>query len=273
MSVRCRCKALRGRGVALLTAMLVVALATVAAVAITSRQQLDVRRAGNVFAQDQAYLYALAVEAYALGLLDTFETIDELPWNGCRSPEIPMAIDDARMKVWIEDLQCRFNLNRLQPGDDAALADFVALLNAIRNRDGGVQADPETLGRAIRDWLDPQSDDPVYRNRRPSYVSANQPMLDPSELRLVGDMDAATWRVLSPYVTALPVTDAGVRLLGAPQAIRDVFGEPQSGKQAASRFYRIALQVELGRHRLLQCSVLDAETHGVLLRELAACGP
>ena len=53
------------RGVALVTALLVVALATVAAVAMASRQQLDVRRTANLLQGDQAYVYAQAVEDWA----------------------------------------------------------------------------------------------------------------------------------------------------------------------------------------------------------------
>lgn len=55
-------------GVALITAMLVVALASVAAVAMTSRQQLDIRRTGNILHADQAYLYALGGELWAKDL-------------------------------------------------------------------------------------------------------------------------------------------------------------------------------------------------------------
>ena len=46
----------RQRGVALITALLVVALATVAAVAMATRQQLDIRRTGNLLHGEQAYL-------------------------------------------------------------------------------------------------------------------------------------------------------------------------------------------------------------------------
>lgn len=262
----------RQRGVALLTAVLVVALATVAAVSIATRQQLDIRRAGNLLAQDQAYLYALAVEAYALRLLDRVEKVAELPWQGCRSPRVPLALDDANLQVWLEDLQCRFNLNRLQPGDDAALADFVSLVTAVNAAGGQTRVDGETLGRAVRDWLDPETDDPLYRMQTPATLSANQAMLDPAELQRVRGVDAATWQALAPYVTALPETGAALRLQDAPPVIREAFG-PAEEDAAASRFYRLAVQVELGRHRLLLCSVLDVAQARAVLRRQGPCGP
>ena len=42
------------RGVALITALLVIALVTAAAVAMASRQQLDIRRTANILQRDQA---------------------------------------------------------------------------------------------------------------------------------------------------------------------------------------------------------------------------
>ena len=59
----------RQRGVALITALLIVALATIAAVAMASRQQLDVRRTANILDGDQAFFYALGVESWARRIL------------------------------------------------------------------------------------------------------------------------------------------------------------------------------------------------------------
>ena len=59
----------RQRGVALITAVLVVALAAVAAAAMTTRQTVDVRRAANVMDADQAQLYLLGAEAWAAQVL------------------------------------------------------------------------------------------------------------------------------------------------------------------------------------------------------------
>ena len=50
----------RCRGVALLTALLVVALVTVAAVAMVARQSLDIHRTANVLDADRAWQVAYA---------------------------------------------------------------------------------------------------------------------------------------------------------------------------------------------------------------------
>ncbi|HIP53142.1 MAG TPA: hypothetical protein EYH03_03925, partial [Chromatiales bacterium] len=57
------------KGVALLTALLIVALATIAAVSFSSRQKLTLRLTSNVLASDQAYMYAIGGEYWARGQL------------------------------------------------------------------------------------------------------------------------------------------------------------------------------------------------------------
>ena len=50
------------KGVALITALLIVALATIVSVKIATHLQLDVRRTGNMLASEQATQYVLAAE-------------------------------------------------------------------------------------------------------------------------------------------------------------------------------------------------------------------
>ena len=47
----------REKGVALITVMLILALATILAVSMSTRQQLDIHRSANVFNFEQAYMY------------------------------------------------------------------------------------------------------------------------------------------------------------------------------------------------------------------------
>ena len=57
------------RGAALLTAILITALVTITAAAMATRQQLDIRRTSNLVNGDQAWLYSLGMEAWALQIL------------------------------------------------------------------------------------------------------------------------------------------------------------------------------------------------------------
>ena len=52
----------RERGVALITAILVVAIAAIIATSMMSRQNFDTRRTANIIHRDQAIAYALGAE-------------------------------------------------------------------------------------------------------------------------------------------------------------------------------------------------------------------
>jgi len=117
------------QGVALITALLISALVTVAAVAMASRQQLDVRRTGNMLEADQAYMYALAAEALAIQVLNVdrglnqIDTLDDI-WNEELPPTI---IEGGMISGSIDDLQGRFNLNNLidvTPGNNKGKPDI-----------------------------------------------------------------------------------------------------------------------------------------------------
>ena len=266
----CRRSRRRQRGVALITALLVVVLATVAAVSMVTRQHLDIRRAGNVLTQDQAYLTALAAERYALKLLSESEGDRELPWDGCVSPPLRVSIGDARMDIWLEDMHCRFNLNNLAGANEASVAGFVRLLEGIRADYPELAFDPDQVVAATQDWMNPETDDPVYRLASPPYLSANRVFAVPEELRLVQGMDADLWLVLAPYVTALPRTGTSINMEYASDPIREAFAA--TGETRASEsFFRLAVHTELAGRRLLLCSLLDAAGARVVWRSQSAC--
>jgi len=95
--------------------LLIVALATVTAVAMTTRQQFDIRRTANLLNSEQAYLYALGGEEWAKQILlrdaakNKFDHTKEL-WA---LPLPPTFISGGNLQGHIEDLQSRFNLNNL----------------------------------------------------------------------------------------------------------------------------------------------------------------
>ena len=202
------------RGVALITALLVVALATVAAVAMASRQQLDVRRTANLLQGDQAYAYAQAVEDWARVVLrrDAEDNnIDKLDDNWAQRLS-PIAVPGGQVDGYIIDLQGRFNLNNLAKpdptpenlNDNPDFVYFQNLLTALELND--------QLALAVLDWVDADfetrfpdgAEDDVYLSAEVPYRAANRPFQSISELRLVKGFDATVWNKLAPYVSALP---------------------------------------------------------------------
>ncbi|MDH5784557.1 MAG: type II secretion system minor pseudopilin GspK [Chromatiales bacterium] len=206
------------RGVALIKAMLVVALATTVAVAMVSRQQFDIRRTGNLLQLGQAGLYTDGVEAWAAQLLrrdreDNAVDHAEEEWATVLPP-IP--VDGGSVAGSITDLQGRFNLNTLLSGgkiDSKAVERFRRLLTALRDEypQEGEGINPE-LAMVMVDWLDTDletsfpdgaEDDHYLGGERP-YRSANGVVVSPSELLLLKGMDHKSYLLLKQHVTALP---------------------------------------------------------------------
>lgn len=255
----------RQRGVALITALLVVAIATVAAVEIVSRQHLDIRRAQNALARDQGYALALGAEAGALALLkaDLFmgTTVDSLN-EGWAQPVLLPDVQGAKLSLQLEDLQGRFNLNNLTtlPQDPAQAANnlqykrFRTLLEnvATDNPDtvDGAEFNPDQLISALVDWMDQDflprpggAEDDYYLGLERPYRTGGQPLASPSELMLIKGYTPAFYEKLAPYVSALPVQGQPTPInvnTAKPQVLR--MFDRRIDKDAAERLAKQAAQ-------------------------------
>jgi general secretion pathway protein K len=117
-------------GVALITVLLIVFLATLAATSLASLQQFAIRRSTLLQHQQQAHLYALGAEQWAMAILrrdlkhdleqgTPVDSLDE-DWAVIQ-PVLP--IEGGVISGRIQDLQGRFNLNNLlktKPGSAPA---------------------------------------------------------------------------------------------------------------------------------------------------------
>ncbi len=198
------------RGVALVTALLVVSLATVAAVAMATRLQVDMRRTANLLHGEQAYAYAIAAESWACVILrrDAGESEHDALAEDWATALPPIAVEGGFVNGHIYDLQGRFNVNSLvgtdgKP-DERQLAYFQRLLTVL-----GLEP---ALAPALLDWIDADinaispdgAEDDSYLLAQPPYRAANRPLASISELRLVQGYTAEVMAVLAPHVTALP---------------------------------------------------------------------
>ena len=215
----------RQRGVALITAVLMVSLATVAAVAMATRQQLDLRRTGNLLHGEQAWAYVLGAESWARVILARDLTQNKTDsgqddW----ATQVPAAfVEGGSVAGRVVDLQGRFNLNSLVDAQGlavpAAIARFKRLLQVLDIS--------ETLANALVDWLDKNVDvtfpdgaeDNAYLLLNPPYRAANRPLGSVSELRLVQGFSAEVVDKLRPFVCALPTSAGAVNVNTAPAEV------------------------------------------------------
>ncbi|WP_275100442.1 type II secretion system minor pseudopilin GspK [Sedimenticola hydrogenitrophicus] len=199
----------KNRGIALITAILAVSIATVLAVSMVSRQQRDIHKTENILRLEQAWLLVHGIDAWAIGALDRDKqknTTDSAAdyWN---IPIKQTAVSGGELAANIHDMQGRFNINNLrgdQGVDKLELARFQRLLKLH-------DLSPDLID-AVIDWMDSDSEvrypngaeDMTYNNASPPYRTANVPMVHPSELLAVDGMTQDAYELLIPYVVTLP---------------------------------------------------------------------
>ena len=199
------------RGVAILTAMLIVTVATIIAANLMWQATLDLRRAESALAADQGLLFMQGAEAWAADILrqDQVDSPDSDNLSEQWAIELPpLPVDGGTISGKLEDLQGRFNLNNLINAsgeqDQLARKQFERLLQLL-------DLDP-TLAGAVVDWLDGDTEirfpdggeDGSYTDTDPQYRTANVMVTTPSELMAVLRFDREIYAKLAPYVTVLP---------------------------------------------------------------------
>ncbi len=108
------------RGVAVLTAMLVVAIGTIIAVNLMWQATLDLRRTESALAADQGLMFMQGAEAWAADILRQ-DQVDSPSSDNLSEPWAtqlpPLPVDGGTIIGKLEDLQGRFNLNNLIKAD------------------------------------------------------------------------------------------------------------------------------------------------------------
>jgi general secretion pathway protein K len=220
------------RGVALIIALILVALATILATKLSFDGWLERRRTLGVLAAEQAVHFGLGAEALAADVLGQAPSTQQVtlnqPWAQPTQP-LPLTPPDdpegepiGSLQGALEDMQGRFNLNNLAhvkvpatgaPApisatttqfDPEPLEQFKRLLKSVGLED-------KWAGIA-RDWITatdiPSSPDgakdSIYTSQTPPYRTGMYPMMSASELMNMPGFGADRYRKIAPYVTALP---------------------------------------------------------------------
>ncbi|HEX3125411.1 MAG TPA: type II secretion system minor pseudopilin GspK [Rhodanobacteraceae bacterium] len=196
----------RQRGVALLVALLVVALATVLIASLLDRGELSLARTRNQLRESQAEAYAQGLEAYAARVLQQDWALNGGGADSNASmwavPLPPTPVPSGLIAATMRDRNGCFNLNNLVDAGGSPnpqwLEKFRRLLTALR-------LDPN-LADAVSAWLNPGpgNDDPYYLAQAVAYRQAKQQFIHVSELRLVKGVSGDAYAALAPHVCALP---------------------------------------------------------------------
>jgi general secretion pathway protein K len=243
----------RQRGVALIIALVLVALATILATKMTFAGFLERRRAIGVMAAEQAMQFGLGAEALAADALaqdaqtNGQQTTLAGPWAQ-PTPPLPITPADdpegepiGTMQGQLDDMQGLFNLNNLArvvaggatpvpTQDPQPLEQFQRLLVLV-----GLE--PKWAAIA-RDWIDPDdipgtpdgAEDQVYTSQMPPYRTGNWPMMSASELMNLPGFGADRYRKIAPYVTALPSSTVPINICTAPAVVLESLAENLNGE-------------------------------------------
>ena len=199
------------RGVAAVTAILVVAVAASAATYMLAQQSATLGQTALVASRAQADLYAQAGLDWARGILaedartSTIDTLAE-PWS---RPIAGLPVERAVVNGRILDAQARFNLNNVVKDGKKSDADVQILRRLLAS----LKLDPD-LADAVVDWIDPDADpagqggaeDSFYLSQPRPYRAANRPLAQVEELYRVRGFDAKAIAALAPHVVAIAGT-------------------------------------------------------------------
>lgn len=239
------------RGVALIIALVIVALATVLAWKVGFDSYLERQRTLAVMSVEQAMQFGLGAEALAADALSaqlqqTPQVTLAQPWAQPTAPlpitpeESPDGAPIGTLQGALEDLQGRFNLNNLGhllpdgTQDPQPLAQFQRLLVSVH-------LEPK-WAEITRDWIDADNvpgqpdgaEDDVYTRLTPPYWTGNWPMTSPTELMALPDFGRERYLAIAPYITALPTSTAKINICTAPALVLESLAPNLSGEYSGN---------------------------------------
>ena len=211
------------QGIALITILVMVALATILAATIAKRQANTAENTAYLMRQNQSLLYAKSAEAFFSELLvddaDNAGAVDSLQENWAK-PMPTFPVEDGFVSGTLQDESGKFNLNSLVndegvPNPQAKLW-FEKLLLRV-----GL---PEKLSEAVIDWQDADeeisgtmgAENSYYQGLPQGYLAANSKFHNVEELKLVRGFKDQKYLQIVDYVSALPASDSKVNVNTAP---------------------------------------------------------
>lgn len=214
----------RERGAAVITAMLMVALAATTASFMLWQNHLWLRQVENLGDQAQARWIARAASNWGRAVLDEDSRDVDHGAEQWAAQLPPLEAEGGQVSGSLRDAQGQINLNNLVQNGKISMAD-AAILRRLLDE---LQINPGLID-ALADWMDVDSEvtapggaeDQYYLSLTPPYRAANRMLSDVGELYRVRGFTAETVARLRPFVTALPaptpvnVNSAGPEVLAA----------------------------------------------------------
>ncbi len=210
------------KGVALITALMVMSLATITAVSMTADQQIYMRRTENIRDHEQVFMYLLSAEDFTkIVLAEDDPKQDSFKDDWYSEEPIVFPIEGGVLTGKVSDLQGKLNVNNLSRTPRNKW-DEDRLRQAMINNNI-----PTDLASIIIDWMDDNQDalpggaeDVDYLNGDRPYRTAGTKMGSISELKLLKGMNQEKYEELLEVLTVIPNEDnATININTAPAEV------------------------------------------------------
>tara|TARA_R110002126_G_scaffold273866_1_gene418751 strand:+ start:296103 stop:297047 length:945 start_codon:yes stop_codon:yes gene_type:complete len=229
------------RGSALLSALFIMTLVSIATTTMTVQLQHAIEQTRLVLTTDQDTLTAEALRYWAMGVLINPKTRDfgrDPTMLILTEEESPMPkIPGIKLSAQLFDLQAVFNLNNLD--NNKFKTPCHHLFNEVLEDESKKQA--YQLVNAISNWVSNDKNDhnfnkynKFYAKQKPAYITAHQPMASLTELKLIQGVTPEIYQALFSYVTVLP-PPTKININTAPELLLTALAEANSPEELAKQ--------------------------------------
>lgn len=247
---------MKQRGVILISALVITAMAAVVAAALFYDTGLLARRAMANFGLEQALQIGQGAEALAAEVLreDTNQT--DTPSDSWAQAVDPVEVQDGVvLEARLTDEAARFNLNSLVNADgehnESAVRVFRRLLELV-------ELEPRWADM-VADWIDPDTlpapdgaEDGLYLSQTPPHRAANLAISSTTELLQMPGFTREMYDLLAPHVTALPANVRAINVCTAGGVVLDALFALHENDQKHVE-YSTLTQEEMDERRTGEC--------------------
>lgn len=207
------------QGIALITILVMVALATILAATIAQRQAATAESTAYLMRQNQSLMYAKSAEAFFSELLvndaENAAEVDHLQETWAQ-PMPAFPVDDGYVSGIVQDESGKFNLNSLITAEGTVNENAKAWFELILKRAGL----PEQLSEAVIDWQDADelvsggmgAESNYYQGLPNGSLPPNAKFHSVEELKLVRGFEENKYKLIAPYLSTASVADTTVNI-------------------------------------------------------------
>ena len=215
----------RQRGVILLSALVMVALAAVVAAALFFDTGLTGRRARSSYDFEQAWLLVHGAEAIAAQALADDDGPTDTPSDSWASPVDPVEVEEGlTLEARLVELNGRFNVNTLVNADgttnENAMKVFTRLLELLELDAGWADMVADLIDQDTQPLAN-GGEDGLYLAQTPPHRAGNLTITSVSELLQMPGFTLEMFVKLEPYITTLPPSARTINVCTAPGLVLD----------------------------------------------------